>query len=211
MRARRALLASWILVGAVLAGCGEETKDSGVSTVLDREPDQITEIVAVARDGRRAQLTREREGTWAPRGATAAETASIMYAAQDRMFPLLAYRELHVDPANPEFGLDDPELVLSARDRAGRSYRVALGAGTFNDEGYYARTSTGRRDAVYLVPRSIALDLRSLVSGRVAEYNHPVDEKMDAIAERAEQAPKKPDEWLSQALDHGAVLPGGLE
>lgn len=209
---RRAVL--WLTSGALAivlaAGCGSGAGDSGVSVLIDSPAADVRRIVATTRDGLRAELTHDGQGTWTPKPGLAPETAVLMFEAQDQLFPLRAYRRIRVDASNPEFGLADPDITLSATDISGRTHTLLLGHATFNDGGFYARRPD-RADIVYLVPRRVVNDLRSLVQGRPVSAPHPVEEKFEQIADRAQNAGSEPDLWLRQALESGASLPGGLE
>lgn len=209
---RRAVrwLASGAMTTVLVAGCGSGGGDSGVSVLIDRPAAEIRRIAATARDGRRAELTHDGQGTWTPQPGQAPETAVLMFEDQDQLFPLRAYRRLHADVANPEFGLADPEITISATDTGGRTQTLLFGTATFNDAGFYARRPD-RGDVVYLVPRRIVNDLRSLVQGRPVTVAHPVEDKFAQIAARSQTAGSEPDQWLRQALESGASLPGGLE
>lgn len=209
---RRAVL--WLTSGALAivlaAGCGSGASDSGVSVLIDRTAADVARIVATTRDGQRAELTHDGQGTWTPKPGLAPETAVLMFEAQDQLFPLRAYRRIRADASNPEFGLADPDITLSATDISGRTHTLLLGRATFNDGGFYARRPD-RADVVYLVPRRVVNDLRSLVQGKPVTAPHLVEEKFEQIANRAQNAGAEPDLWLRQALESGASLPGGLE
>ncbi|MEW6472309.1 MAG: DUF4340 domain-containing protein [Actinomycetota bacterium] len=203
-------LVSGALCTALVAGCGADGDDPGVTALIDRPAAEILRVTAIARDGRRAELTHDGQGTWTPQPGLAPEAAVLMFQAQDQLFPLRAYQRLRSDAANPEFGLTDPEITISAIDASGRTHTLLLGAATFNDGGFYARRPE-RGDVVYLVPRRVVHDLRSLIEGRPVTVAHPVEDKFEQIAARAERAGSEPDLWLRQALESGASLPGGLE
>ena len=204
----------WLVSGALsaglVAGCGSGGGDSGVSVLIDRPAPEVRRITATSRDGRWVELTHDGQGTWTPQPGLAPETAVLMFEAQDQLFPLRAYRRIRADAANPEFGLTDPEITVSATDTGGRTETLLLGTVTFNDGGFYARRPD-RGDVVYLVPRRVVSDLRSLIQGRPVAVSHSVEDKFDQIAARSQNAGSEPDQWLRQALDSGASLPGGLE
>ena len=117
--------------------------------------------------------------------------------------PLQAYRSLPADTASPEYGLVDPEITLRVTDTDGEDHEVALGRPTFTDGGVYAerRGDPGR---VYLVPRRMMDDLRSLVAGR------RIDTPDDLAKKVQENTPKDDNTswWLKQALDTGGPPPG---
>jgi hypothetical protein len=203
------LLASGPLAAVTLAGCGSSHRHAAVPVLVDRTADQISRIVAVARDGRRAELTHDGQGTWTAQPRMAPETAVLMFEAQGQLFPLRAYRRVRADASDPQFGLTDPEITLSVTDGGGRAQELLLGGPTFNGAGFYARRPG--ESMLYLVPRGVMNDLRSLVQGQAVSSPHQVEEKLDQIAARAQRAQEEPDSWLRQATEAGAVVPEGLK
>ena len=205
------LLAFGPLATMTMAGCGSGHPQAAVPVLVDRTADQIIRIVAVARDGRRAELTHDGQGNWtAQAGGMSSERAVLMFEAQDRMFPLRAYRRVRADASDPQFGLTDPEITLSVTDGTGRAQELALGGPTFNGAGFYARRP-GEPHGLYLVPRGVMNDLRSLIQGQAVSGPHEVEDKLDQIAARGQRAYEEPDSWLRQATEAGAVVPEGLK
>jgi len=192
------------------AGCGSGHPHDAVPVLVDRTADQISRIVAVAHDGGRAELTHDGQGNWTPQPGMAPGTAVLMFEAQDQLFPLRAYRRVRADASDPQFGLTDPEITLSVTDGSGRAQELMLGAPTFNGAGFYARRPN-EPQGLYLVPRGIMNDLRSLVRGQAVSGPHDVEDKLDQIAARGQRAYEEPDSWLRQATEAGAVVPEGLQ
>jgi len=204
------VLAFGPLATMTLAGCGSGHPHAAVPVLVDRSADQVSRIVAVARDGRRAELTHDGQGNWTAQPGMPPETAVLMFEAQDQLFPLRAYRRVRADASDPQFGLTDPEITLSVTYGTGRAQELMLGNPTFNGAGFYARRP-GEPQGLYLVPRGVMNDLRSLVQGHAVSGPHEVEDKLDQIAARGQRAYEEPDSWLRQATEAGAVVPGGLQ
>lgn len=174
-----------------LTGGPAETPPASVLALRAAEVRSIT----VEAGDRRVELTRSDRGTWT---GAAPEAEALMSDIQERLFPLQGYRSLAVEAGSPEFGLASPEITLRVRDGGGGSHTVLLGAPTFTNGGVYARRSdeTGR---VYLVPRRMMDDLRSLLAGKRVDSPNDLPQKLK------EKTPK-PDPtswWLRQTLKAG--------
>jgi uncharacterized protein DUF4340 len=173
------------------------------ATVLAVRPAAV-QRVTVASDGRQVELAHA-DGSWRAGSGASVVTVGLMSDAEERLFPLRAYRSLPADPSSPEFGLVDPEITFRVTDTDGRDHDVALGRPTFTNGGVYAERSSepGR---VYLVPRRMMDDLRSLVAGR------RIDAPDDFAKSLREKAPNDDTTswWLRQAVDSaGPAVPGG--
>jgi hypothetical protein len=149
--------------------------------------------ITVESGSQQVSLARSADGTWT--GASP-ETEGLMADIQPRLFPLQAYRSLTADTSSPEFGLARPEVTFRVSDARGEEHRVLLGGATFTNGGVYARRSTdaGR---LYLVPRRMMDDLRSLLAGRRVDAANDLPDKL------REKTPKHDPTswWLRQALD----------
>jgi hypothetical protein len=155
--------------------------------------------ITVESGGRQVSLARTAEGTWTGVAGASPETVSLMSDVEGRLFPLQGYRSLAADAALPEFGLASPEITFRVTDTAGREHTVLLGAATFTNGGVYARRSAeGGR--VYLVPRRMMDDLRSLLTGKRIDTPNDLPEKLK------ENTPKHDPTswWLRQAEAGGA-------
>jgi hypothetical protein len=94
-------------------------------------------------------------------------------------------------------------MTLRVDEADGQHHEVVLGRPTFTDGGVYAERS-GDPGRVYLVPRRMMDDLRSLVAGR--RIDTP-----DDLAEKVREKTPKDDGvswWLRQALEAGGAPPG---
>jgi hypothetical protein len=160
--------------------------------------------VIVTSEGARAELTRAADGSWTAGAGTSRVSATLMADVEGRLFPLQAYRSLAGDTASAEFGLVDPEITFTVEDRRGREHRVLLGAATYTNGGVYARkgTTPGR---LYLVPRRMMDDLRSLVAGRRIDAPNDLPEQLQEKTPRHDGISW----WLRQVLDAGGATGGG--
>lgn len=180
----------------------KERKDEPPATVLPVSSKDVRRIVVESGD-RHVELTRTGAGAWSGAGGPSPALDGLMSDIEERLFPLRAYRTLTADASTPEYGLVDPEITFRVEDTRGRAHEIALGAPTFTNGGVYARRSTdGER--LYLVPRRMMDDLRSLLTGRRVDAPNDLPDKM------REATPKHDPTswWLRQALDAGTG-PGG--
>lgn len=189
-----------VLTVAAYAWPDHEGKTAEVPVVVDLGPEQVRRIVVESGD-ERAELVSDGEGTWLPQRGTPALDATIMFDAEDRLFPLRAYRKLSIRASDAQFGLTKPEIVFSVRATGGDTHRIVFGAGSFNGAGFYARPQGGR--TVYLVPRRVMDDLRSLVQGQRVDTPHIVDTELKKVEERLAREARTPDvsPWLQQVLE----------
>jgi hypothetical protein len=209
-------LAAAVAVGAVgvaLAGCssggggGHRAEVAAPAPparsfdyrVVDVPPAQ-THRVAVESHGQAVALVRSSSATWLPEPGTSPMAVSLMAVTEDEILPLQAYRRLDADPNQPDFGLENPELVVRIQNAAAEEQVVSVGGPTFSGAGYYARRS-GDRDHVYLLVRRTVDDLRSLLRG--VRVDTPRSEQETKIANESEQD-VDPEEvsnpWLTQVL-----------
>jgi uncharacterized protein DUF4340 len=171
------------------------------ATVLAVRPAAVRRVTLES-NGRQVELT-QADGFWSAGAGASVVTVGLMSDVEGRLFPLRAYRSLPADTTSPEFGLADPEMTLRVDEADGEHHEVVLGRPTFTDGGVYAERSDdpGR---VYLVPRRMMDDLRSLVAGR--RIDTP-----DDLAEKVRKKTPKDDGtswWLRQALEAGGAPPG---
>jgi hypothetical protein len=172
------------------------------ATVLAVRPEAARRVTLESKD-RRVELAHA-DGSWSAGTGASVVTVALMSDVEGRLLPLQAYRSLRADTSSPEYGLVDPEITLRVTDTDGQEHEVALGRPTFTDGGVYAerRGAPGR---VYLVPRRMMDDLRSLVAGR------RIDTPSDDLAKKVGENTPKDDAtswWLRQALDVGGTPPG---
>lgn len=196
------VIASTLSLVLVVIGAGVASRsmtrtkrDAPPATVLPVQSSEVRRIAVESRH-RHVELARAGNGSWAGGAGASAETEGLMSDIETRLFPLQAYRTLLADTTAADYGLVDPEITFRVEDTRGQGHEVLLGAPTFTDGGVYARRSgdTGR---LYLVPRRMMDDLRSLVAGR------RIDSSDDLAKKLRETAPKHVPTtwWLRQALD----------
>lgn len=159
-------------------------------------PVSAVRSITVESGSRQVSLARAADGTWRGVAGASPETEGLMADIHGRLFPLQGYRSLLADTGSPEFGLASPEITFRVSDSGGEEHRVLLGAATFTNGGVYARrgSEAGR---LYLVPRRMMDDLRSLLAGRRVDTPNDLPDKL------RENAPKQDPTswWLRQALD----------
>ena len=178
---RVALPAVGVAVGVVGAAATsraltDHAAEAPPATVVALAASEVRAI-SLQSGGRQVSLTRNAEGAWTGVANASPETVALMPDIEGRLFPLQSYRSLAADTASPEFGLASPEITFSVSDRGGEEHRVLLGAPTFTNGGVYARRSTdpGR---LYLVPRRMMDDLRSLLAGKRVDTPNDLPEKL---------------------------------
>ena len=159
--------------------------------------------VTVESVDRQIELARSSDGTWTGSAGTSLATGALMTEVEERLFPLQAYRSLPADTSAEDFGLEDPEIRFLIEDSGGRDHEVLLGQPTFTGGGVYARLgSEGGR--LYLVPRRMMDDLRSLVEGRRVDTPNDLPEKLK------EKTPKHdPTSWWLRQVENAGAAPGG--
>jgi hypothetical protein len=178
-------------------------RSSPPATVLAVRPAAVRHVT-VGSANRRVELAHA-DGAWSAGAGASVVTVALMSDVEAQLFPLRAYRSLPADTTAAEYGLADPEITLRVDEADGRHHEVALGRPTFTDGGVYAEVG-GDPGRVYLVPRRMMDDLRSLVAGR------RIDAPSDDLAKKVGENTPKDDTtswWLKQVLEAGAVTPGG--
>jgi len=171
------------------------------ATVLAVSPAAVRRVTLES-SGRHVELAHT-DGFWSAGAGASVVTVGLMSDVEGRLFPLRAYRSLPADTMSPEFGLADPELSLRVTDSDGQDHEVALGRPTFTNGGVYAERR-GESGRVYLVPRRMMDDLRSLVAGQ------RIDSPDDLAKKARDDTPKDGTTswWLKQALDTGGTPAG---
>lgn len=208
---RPALAVLAVLAGLAAAATGAVLRSSGsdsqtVPTLADVAPASVQRLV-VEVGGRRAGLTRH-PGGWSAEPGTPPASTALVAGAEHQLFPMLGYRMLQADPADPQYGLTQPAGVLRVEDHDGRQIGVHLGAATFSGAGFYARLD-GDAPRVYLVPRSTVDLLRSLTTGERTSSADALRDRADQYeADQAEAGREKEvPVYLRQVLDRGGQVP----
>ena len=185
--------------GAVSRSMTTRTTEEPPARVLPVRSAEVRRVAIEAGD-RHVELARSGDGSWTGGAGASPETEGLMSSIEERLFPLQAYRTLPADTSSSEYGLVDPEITFRVEDTRGRDHEILLGVPTFTNGGVYARRSTdaGR---LYLVPRRMMDDLRSLIAGRRIDAPNDLPDKV-----REKGTKHDPTSWwLRQALDAGAL------
>lgn len=171
----------------------ERPSEAPPATVLPLQSSAVARI-AVESGSQHVELARSGDGTWTSVAGASPQVEGLMSDIQERLFPLQGYRFLATDTSSAEYGLTSPEITFRVEDVEGRDHRVLLGAATFTNGGVYARRSTDAGH-LYLVPRRMMDDLRSLLIGRRVDTPNDLPEKLK------ENTPKHDPTswWLRQA------------
>ncbi|HET9772184.1 MAG TPA: DUF4340 domain-containing protein [Acidimicrobiia bacterium] len=187
---------------AVSRSFTEEPEQEPPATVVAASAESVRRITVESGD-RRVELARTASGSWSGAAGASPALDALMSDIEERLFPLRAYRAVAADPSSPEYGLTRPEITFRVEETGGRTSEVALGAPTFTNGGVYARRSS-EAGRLYLVPRRMMDDLRSLVTGRRVDAANDLPDKL------REATPKHDPTswWLRQALDAGAAPEG---
>jgi hypothetical protein len=196
-----ALCVSLLVVGAAATSralTGRRT-EAPPASVLALSSSEVRRI-AIDSGDRHVELARSDTGTWTGVAGASPETEGLMSEIQERLFPLQGYRSLAADTGSPEYGLVAPQITFRVQDTRGEEHRVLLGAATFTNGGVYARRST-EAGRLYLVPRRMMDDLRSLLAGRRVDTPNDLPEKLK------ENTPKHDPTswWLRQSLEAGGA------
>lgn len=198
------VLAASVALGAVASGVGVWSRYATRREHVAPPPRvlalQASEVrnVAVESAGKKVELARSADGSWLADAAAPRQSETLMSEVEGRLFPLGAYRSLRADGAAPAYGLVDPEITFRVKDTAGHEHQVLLGAPTFTSGGVYASRGSNAH-TVYLVPRRMMDDLRSLLAGKRIDQADDIQRKTRELNRKAEE----PDIswWLQQALD----------
>ena len=175
-------------------------------TVVDLSPGAVRRL-AVEAAGRHAELVRTGHG-WTAGPDTIPGSAPLLVGAEDRLFPMRAYRVVRADAADPQYGLADPSAVVRLEARSGRRVAVRLGAATFTGAGFYA-TQDGDPGRLYLVPRNTLELLTALTTGERVETADPLQKRTGRYGAEQDDAGRSKEMpiYLRQVLDAGGQAP----
>jgi hypothetical protein len=190
---------------AVVVGRRDPARDA-LPALVDLSPARVRRVV-VETDGRLADLTRDDRG-WSASTGTPPQSAPLLLSTEDELFPMLAYRVVEADQADPQYGLADPEAVVRLETRAGAPVEIRVGAASFSGAGFYARrgNDSGR---VYLVPRNTLDLLRSLATGERKSSADSLEGRAGRFQAEQDEAgrEKQTSPYLRQAIDAGGQEP----
>jgi hypothetical protein len=201
-----AVVAALVVGGMLVVLRPGKSQHSALPAVVDLSAGAVRRLVVEA-GGRQAELVRH-TGSWAPGPGTTPQSAPLLQSGEDRLFPMRAYRVLRADPADPQYGLAEPSVVVRVEDRAGRQVGLSLGAATFTGAGFYA-TLDGDPGRLYLVPRSTLDLLRALTTGERGATADPLRDRAGQYEAEQEKAglDKEVSIYLRQVIDAGGQMP----
>jgi hypothetical protein len=190
---------------AVLLG-SSESEPAALPSLVDVSPAEVQRLVVEA-GGRQAELTRAGL-SWSSVSGTPPQSAPLLESTEARLFPLLAYRVLNADPADPQYGLVDPAALVRLDDGAGRETSVRFGAANFSGAGFYARHDS-RPDRLYLVPRNTVDLLRSLTTGERITSADPLGDQAGRYRAEREKVAQENEVpvYLRQVIESGGETP----
>ena len=197
-----------LTAGLLLAAFGVGVWSRSATRVSHQPPPEVLPVrssdvrhVTLQSGATKLAFARGADGTWSGEAGAPAQSATLISDAEDRLFPLRAFRSLPVDTRAPEFGLASPQRVLTVGDGTGREQAVLIGAPTFSTGGVYASRADdpGR---VFLVPRRMMDDLRGVVAGQAVAVTNDIPGKVREIQEKQQAADgNNVSWWLRQVLD----------
>ena len=207
--ARTVLTVTAVLAASAgLSGCGggSETKEN--IAAIDIVPQKVERVVFT--DGKVSTEIRRIDGDWLPGKGGTVESLAILDAAEERLFPVNAYRIIdtardRVDQHDPNYGLDKASgRSIDVFDNSGKDWRLTVGKPTFNQAGYYAKVDGDPR--VFLIIAKTVSDIISIANGKVFEFD-PID-KIKFVDKYFDQAAHEGgkddlpdlDPWLTQTL-----------
>ena len=197
-----------LAVGLLPAAFGVGLWSRSATRVSHRPPPEVLPVqssdvrhVTVESGGTKLAFARGGDGAWAGEAGVPPQSTTLISDAEERLFPLRAYRTLQVDTDQRQFGLVSPQVVLTVANGTGADRTVLFGAPSFSTGGVYARRADdpGR---VFLVPRRMLDDLRGVVAGQAVAVTNDVPGKVREIQEKQQAADaNNVSWWLRQVLD----------
>ena len=205
LAAASAAVAVSIVAIAVAVDRRAPTREA-LPALVDLSPAGVRRVV-VETDGRLADLTRG-DRRWSASTGTPPQSAPLLLSTEDELFPMLAYRVVEADQADPQYGLADPEAVVRLETRAGVPVEIRVGAASFSGAGFYARRGNDSR-RVYLVPRNTLDLLRSLATGERKSSADSLEGRAGRFQAEQDEAgrERQTSPYLRQAIDAGGQVP----
>jgi hypothetical protein len=210
-RLPRALVAVVAAVAATagLSACGDDVAPTANIAAIDVRPDDVDRVVFT--DAARSAEIKRIDGDWLPGQGSAIESIALLDAAEDRLFPVNAYRIIDkvgpepVDQNDPNYGLAKPApWSIDVYAKGGKKWHLSVGRPTFNQAGYYAKVDGDPK--VYLIIAKTVSDIISIANGKVFEFEaidkiQAVDRKFDDVAKEGKEGDLPDyDPWLNQVL-----------
>jgi hypothetical protein len=180
-----------------LSACGAKPQVVDIAAI-DLTPEKVVTASFTAQ-GQTADV-HTADGVWSPGNGASVQAATMLSTIQDRLFPLNAYRILTgLNQSDPVFGFDGPNnsgadcgaaCSLSVADKSGKSWKLTVGAPSFNKAGFYAKLDGDPR--VFLITQQTVADIISEAIGKdfafpeSARYKQVDDALNMANADKAE-------------------------
>jgi hypothetical protein len=170
----------------------------GTFEAIDLLPADVYRLVAHV-DGTQAEVIRTSTGEWQPGAGANPAAAALTAEAQDLFFPMVAYRRLDVDRADPQYGLTEPSAELTIETRTAQVLELAIGDLTVTRGGYYAALDGDPH--VYIVIPQLYDYTVSIAQGERIE--RPPDPNFVEALDRLESAgvsEEVTNPWLKQVV-----------
>ncbi len=216
-----AAAAGVVLALSTLSACGGEAKKQDIA-VIDVQPSSVASVTFTAAG--RAATIRVEDGEWLPGPGATVQAATMLTASSDRYFPLNSYRIMEgLNLADPTYGLTGqqspvpecrPECSLTVTNQAGRTWKLTIGALTFNG-GFYGKLDGDPR--MFLITKETVGGIIAEAIGK--DFAFPASAKIRSIEEKLNETGKEKeklpdyDPYLRQVLaaeeDEAAVEAGG--
>ena len=204
-----------LAAGLLLAAFGVGVWSRSATRISHRPPPEVLPVrssevrhVTVQSGATKLAFARGTDGVWTGDAGVPPQSATLLSDAEQRLFPLRAYRTLQIDTRQPEFGLASPQIVLTVGDGAATERIVLIGAPTFSTGGVYARRADDPGH-VFLIPRRMMDDLRGVVAGQAVAATNDIPGKIREINEKQQAADGNDVSWwLRQVLDAGQPTEG---
>ena len=190
--ARAAAALGTVLALGSLSACGDGTEPVNIAAIPVAV--QSVESVTFTASGRSAQI-RAVDGLWTPASGATVQAATMLTASGDRFFPLNSYRIMEgLDQNDPAFGLSGqespvaecrPECSMTVTDVVGKTWKLTIGAKTFNG-GFYGKLDGDPR--VFLITKETVSGIISEAIGK--DFAFPASAAIRKVeAELARQGP----------------------
>lgn len=179
-RSRRAVvLLGPVLAAPLLTGCG----DPGPLKIaaIDVTPEQVDSVTFTA-SGRSATL-KVIDGLFTPVSGATVQAATMLGNDTERYFPLNSYRIMEgVNQADPTYGFNRPNASvpecgagcgISVTTTEGQTWKLTVGALTFNGGGFYAKVDGDPR--TFLITKETVAGIVGEVQGN--DFAFPAGEK----------------------------------
>jgi hypothetical protein len=172
-----------LLVGG-LSACGSGTGGINIAAI-DVPPEKVTAASFTAQ-GKTADIKLQ-DGVWTPSTGATVEAATLLSTIQERVFPINAYRIMSgLNQADPVYGFGTanaagadcgPGCAISVTDATGKTWKLTVGAPTFNKAGFYAKVDGDPR--TFLITQQTVADIITEAIGK--DFAFPESEKYKKV------------------------------